>query len=317
MKIVILDGYTLNPGDLDWAPLEALGECAVHDRSQPAEVVARCQGAEMVLTNKVVLDRGILEQLPTLKYIGVLATGYNVVDVKCAQERGIVVTNIPGYSTDSVAQHCMALMLEFCQQVGHHSRTVHSGKWSKSEDFCYMDFPLIELRNQTLGIVGYGSIGEALAKMALSFGMKILVNKRTPPQSLPEGVVFSDLETLLKQSDFISLNCPLTETTHHLINEKTLSLMKPNAFVINTGRGPLVDEAALAQALHDKKIGGAGLDVLSAEPPPSDNPLIGAPNCFITPHIAWGTQAARQRLLDIQVSNIKAFLEQSPINVVS
>ena len=315
MKIVVLDGFTLNPGDLDWKRLHALGECHIHDRTPPEMVPERSAGADVILTNKTVLSGDAIRKLPALKYIGVLATGYNVVDVDAARERKIIVTNIPDYGTASVAQMVFAHILNLTQRVADHSRGVHAGDWSASEDFCYWNFPLIELQDLTLGIIGLGRIGQEVARLALAFGMKVLAQNPSPRTM--SGVEPADLNTVLSKSDVVSLHCPLTDANRGFINEQTLSLMKPTAFLINTGRGPLVDEAALAAALRAGKLAGAGLDVLSVEPPPKDNPLLNCPNCFITPHIAWATRAARIRLYDIAVRNIEAFMAGKPQHVVN
>lgn len=316
MNLVILDGHTANPGDLDWNAFHALAECAVYPRTTAAEIVSRARDAELVLTNKTPMGAEALAQLPKLRYIGVLATGYNVVDVAAARERGIIVSNIPGYGTRSVAQHAMALILELALQAGAHARGVAEGKWSASADWCYWDQPLVELDGLTLGIVGYGAIGKSLADLGRAFGMKILASSRTPGKTEP-GAEFLALEELLARSDVVSLHCPLTEATKALINEKTLARMKPSAFLVNTSRGPLIDEPALARALKNKVIAGAALDVLSVEPPPADHPLIGVPHCLITPHQAWGSRSARVRLLKTAAENVAAFLEGKPVNVVN
>jgi glycerate dehydrogenase len=317
MKIVVLDGYTLNPGDLSWAELCMLGDCAIHDRTPPPEVVPRARGAEVVLTNKTVLSAEILEQLPELRYVGVLATGYNVVDVAAAKRRNIVVTNVPTYGTTSVAQMTMALLLELTQHVGHHAQTVRQGRWSACPDFCYWDYPLLELAGLTMGIIGYGRIGRAVGELASAFGMHVLVHDIACPPQLPPGTEWADLELLLRQSDVVSLHCPLTPETHALINREHLAWMKPTAFLLNTSRGPLVDEVALAEALNEARLAGAGLDVLALEPPGRDNPLLQAKNCHITPHIAWATRAARARLLEVAVQNVRAFLAGQSQNVVN
>jgi glycerate dehydrogenase len=317
MNIVVLDGFTLNPGDLTWDGLKALGSCTVHDRTAPDLVVERAKDAEIVLTNKTVLNRETILKLPKLKYIGVLATGYNVVDIAAARERNVPVANIPAYGTKSVAQMTFALLLEMTQHVGHHAQTVAEGRWTRSPDFCYWDHPLIELEGLTMGIVGYGRIGQAVGDLAAAFGMKVLVNKSTPPKETPKGVQFVDVETLFRQSDVVSLHCPLTPQTKDLVNVERLGWMKSTAFLINTGRGPLVDEAALASALNAGKIAGAALDVLAVEPPKGENPLFKAKNCLITPHIAWATHAARARLMKIAVANVKGFLDGKVQNVVN
>jgi glycerate dehydrogenase len=316
-RIVVLDGHPMNPGDLSWAPLEALGEVTVHPRTAPEETVARLADAELALTNKVVLDRAVLAQLPRLRYIGVTATGVNVVDLAAARERGLVVTNVPAYSTASVAQLTFALLLELTHGVAAHSRAVHAGRWSAGPDFSFTEFPLRELAGQTFGLVGFGHIGRAVARLAAAFGMRVLVHTRTVPDDSPPGVRFVTLETLFRESDVLSLHCPLTEETRHLLNRERLALMKPDALLLNTGRGPLLDEAAVAEALNAGRLGGAGLDVLSAEPPPPDHPLLGARHCWITPHIGWATTAARQRLMDAVVDNVRAFLAGRPKNIVT
>jgi glycerate dehydrogenase len=317
MNIVVLDGYTLNPGDLSWDELRALGDCEIHERLRDDELVPRAANAEIVLTNKMTVSRKQMSQLPKLRYIGVTATGYNIVDVEGARERKITVTNVPAYGTPSVAQMTFALLLELTQRTGHHAQTVREGRWSKSPDFCYWDFPLVELDGLTMGIIGFGRIGRAVARLAQAFGMKVLVTGRSKPADLPRDVAWTDLETLLRTSDVVSLHCPLTAETKDLINAQRLAIMKPTAFLLNTSRGPLVDESALAEALHRGQIAGAGLDVLSDEPPPADHPLFTAPNCFITPHIAWATRAARARLMRVAVENVRTFINGKPQNVVS
>jgi glycerate dehydrogenase len=317
MNIVVLDGYTLNPGDLSWDALQQLGASCIHDRT-PLELIAeRARDAEVVLTNKTVLNRDTIQALPKLRYIGVLATGYNVVDIAAAKERGIPVTNVPDYGTPSVAQHTFALLLELTQHVGHHAETVRDGRWNRSADFCYWDFPLIELHGLTFGVIGFGKIGRAVAKLADAFGMKVLVHNRSRPKELPPHFEFVSLDELLGRSDVVSLHCPLTPENKQFINAQRLARMKPSAFLLNTSRGPLLDEAAVAAALNEGRIAGAGLDVLSIEPPKADTPLLTAKNCLITPHIAWATRAARSRLMDIAVENIRAFLDGSPRNVVN
>lgn len=317
MKIVLPDAFTANPGDLSWSELEKLGVCEFHDRTPVAEMAARCAGAAVVLTNKAVLNAEIIAALPELKYIGVCATGYNVVDVAAAKERGIVVTNVPGYSSASVAQLVFALILELTHAVGRHAESVAAGKWQACADFSFSEQPLLELEGRTLGVVGYGDIGAAVARIGLAFGMKVLASKRTWSQQPPEGVTPAETDEIFAKSDVISLHCPLTEATKHLVGPRTLALMKPTAYLINTGRGPLIDEAALAAALQAGQIGGAGLDVLSVEPPSAGNPLIGAPNCLITPHVGWATREARTRLIAQVVANLKAWQEGSAVNVVN
>lgn len=317
MRIAVLDGYTLNPGDLSWEPLRALGPCTIYERTPPDQVLARAQDSEIVLTNKTILDRALLQQLAHLQYIGVLATGYNVVDTEAARELGIHVTNIPTYGTSSVAQMTMAHLLNLALHVGHHARTVAEGCWSRSPDFCYWDYPLVELGSLTMGIVGFGRIGRAVAALCTALGMGVLAYDPQVSLSAPAGVRSVDLDQIFRESDVISLHCPLTPQTRGIVNADRLAMMKSTAWLINTSRGPLVDEAALAEALDTDRIAGAGLDVLSREPPPSDHPLLRAKNCFITPHIAWATKSARQRLLDIAVENIRTFLEGHPLNVVT
>ena len=313
MNLVVLDGYTLNPGDLSWDALQQLGPCRIYDRSSPDEVVPRTRGQEGLLTNKVTLTRDHLRALPELKYIGVTATGYNIVDVAAARELGITVTNVPTYGTRSVAQMTFALLLELTQHVGHHAETVRAGRWTRSPAFCYWDYPLIELDDLTMGIVGLGRIGSAVAELASAFGMRVIATARSPRP----GAEVVDLETLFRQSDVISLHCPLTPETRHLVNAERIEWMKPGAFLLNTSRGPLIDEPALANALNHGRLAGAGLDVLAIEPPVESNPLLKAKNCFITPHIAWATRAARARLMNAAVENVRAFIAKKPINVVS
>lgn len=317
MHIVVLDGYTLNPGDLSWDELERLGTCQVFDRSRPEEVVPRAKNAEVVLVNKVVLSRELIGQLPRLQYIGVLATGHNVVDGQAARERGVPVTNVPTYGTRSVAQMVFAHVLNLTQRVAYHAGTVAQGRWTTCEDFCYWDHPLVELAGQTMGIVGFGRIGRATAELALAFGMKVLAFDPVVPAAAAEGVEIVELDALFRQSDVVSLHCPLTPETQRLVDRDRLALMKPSALLINTSRGPLIDERALAEALNSGGIAGAGLDVLAVEPPPPDNPLLRAKNCFVTPHVAWATRAARQRLLRTVVENVRAFLDGRPQNVVN
>jgi len=317
VKIVVLDGYTLNPGDLSWDGLRALGECAIYDRTPPELTVERAREATVVLTNKVIVGREQMAQLPDMRYIGVLATGYNIVDTAAARERGIPVTNVPEYGTRSVAQMTFALLLELAQHVGHHAQTVREGRWTESPDFCYWDYPLVELAGKTMGIVGIGRIGRAAAELALAFGMTVLAHDVNTPPSLPAGVRMTELETLLRESDVVSLHCPLTAENQGLINAERLGLMKPTAFLINTSRGPLIVARDLADALNSSRLAGAGVDVLPVEPPPADNPLFTAKNCLVTPHIAWATGAARARLMDTVVENLRAFLAGKAQNVVN
>jgi glycerate dehydrogenase len=317
MKIVVVDGYTLNPGDLSWADLRALGACEIYERSTDEELLSRSEAAEILLTNKMEVRGRHIERLPKLRYIGVTATGYNIVDVVAARERGIAVTNVPAYGTASVAQMTFALLLELCHRTGHHAQTVSDGRWAKSPDFCYWDYPLVELDGLTMGIIGWGRIGHAVARLALAFGMKVVATGRSKPKDLPADVAWLDLEALLRASDVVSLHCPLTAETKQMINAQRLKLMKPTGFLLNTSRGPLIDEAAMAAALQAGQIAGAGLDVLSVEPPAADNPLYKARNCFITPHISWATRAARSRLMRVAVENVRAFIGGKPQNVVS
>ncbi|WP_303722073.1 D-2-hydroxyacid dehydrogenase [Malonomonas rubra] len=318
MDIVVLDGHTLNPGDLDWSSLKELGTYAVYPRTTPEEVIERAASAEIILTNKVVLDAQTIASLPKLKYIGVLATGYNVIDLDAAKQRDIVVTNIPGYSTASVGQMVFALLLEMSQQVGHHAQLVKQGRWSACEDFSFFDRPLFELAGRVFGIVGYGQIGRQVARIANAFGMKVMVNTANPDKyKTDKELEFVDIDTLFNECDIISLNCPLTNETRNLVNTARLMRVKQGTLLINTGRGDLVDEEAVVEALNEGYLGGFAADVLSSEPPEEDNPLLSAPNTFITPHIAWATAEARQRLLNIAIANIKAFQDGEPQNRVS
>ena len=318
MKIVILDGYAANPGDLCWDELKALGECTIYDRTAPKEVLVRAKDAEVLLTNKTVLSREHIEALPALKYIGVLATGYNIVDVEAARQQGVVVTNIPAYSTDSVAQMVFAHILNIAQQVQHHSEEVHRGRWTQSPDFCFWDTPLIELRGKKLGIVGLGHTGQQTARIALGFSMKVMAYTSKPATQLPSEIQKADsLDRLFAECDIISLHCPLNASTQSLVDARRLALMKPTAILINTARGPLVDEQALADALNKGRIYAAGLDVLSSEPPRADNPLLTARHCYITPHIAWASTAARERLMQIMLENLRAWMKGETINCVN
>lgn len=316
MKIVVLDGYALNPGDLSWTQIEQLGSLTVYERTPSDKILERAQGAEIIFTNKTPLTKELLNQLPSLKYIGVLATGYNVVDIAAAAQNGIIVTNIPAYSTYSVAQLTFALLLELCHHVQNHSNAVHEGAWVNSKDFSFWNFPLTELTGKTFGVIGFGSIGQQVAVIANAFGMKVLAYSRTYRETAYKDYNWVDLDKLLHESDVVSLHCPLTPETTGLINSDALSKMKPSAFLINTSRGPIVNEFDLAAALNKHKIAGAGLDVLSTEPPQIDNPLLSAKNCIITPHIAWATKEARTRLMQIAADNLKAFLSGNPQNSV-
>lgn len=315
MKIVILDGFTLNPGDLSWADFKSLAKCEIHDRTAPEDTVKRSQDAEIIITNKTVISRDIIGKLPQLKYIGVLATGYNVVDIDAAKEKGIIVTNIPAYSTKSVAQLTFAHILNLTQRVKDHAESVRFGDWCKSKDFSYWNFNLIELSGLTLGIIGLGNIGRQVAKLANAFGMKVIAYNKRPKKS-DDFVEMVSLEDAFSQSDFLSLHCPLNSDTEKLVNRERLSLMKKGSFLINTSRGGLIDEQALDECLEKGIIAGAGLDVLSTEPPLPDNPLLTARNCYVTPHIAWATRAARSRLMQTAVENIKAFLDGNPQNII-
>ena len=317
MKIVILDAFTTNPGDLSWSGIQALGDCAIFDRTAPSQVVERCAGAEAVLTNKVVISAETMNQLPALKYIGVMATGYNIVDVAAAAERGIIVTNVPAYSTASVAQIVFAHLLNVAHKVQAHSDAVHRGEWANCADFTFQVAPTTELAGMRMGIVGLGQIGSAVARIALAFGMRVASFTSKPQNALPDGVEKVSLNELFATSDVLSLHCPLTPDTKHLVNAERISAMKPNAIIINTGRGPLVNEHDLAQALNSHSIAAACVDVLSQEPPAPSNPLLSAQNCFITPHIAWASQAARIRLIAALAQNLQAYISGNPINKVN
>lgn len=317
MRLTVLDGYAVNPGDLSWSELESFGDVTIYDRTSAEEVYDRIEDSDFVLTNKVVLGRAMMERCPDLRYIGVLATGTNVVDLAAARELDIAVTNIPAYSTDSVAQAVWSLLLEATQRVGAYTDSVKAGEWSRCKDFSYLLFPLRELAGKKMGIVGFGNIGSAVARIALAFGMKVIAYTSKDPDKLPKGVERREMEDLFRQSDVVSLHCPLTPETRHLVNAGTLALMKKSAVLINTGRGPLVDDQALADALNNGEIAAAGIDVMTTEPPAADNPLLSARNCFFTPHIAWATREARQRLIRIAVGNILSFLSGAPRNVVN
>ena len=316
MEIVVLDGFALNPGDLSWEGLKHLGECKVYDRTKPADVFNRIKSSAVVITNKVVIDEQMIDQLPNLRYIGVTATGYNVVDVQAASRKGIVVTNIPAYSTDSVAQLVFSHILNIVNRVEMHAISVASGEWTHSPDFAYWKSHQMELAGKTLGIVGLGRIGRKVALIGLAFGMKVIFHNRSKVTDAPADVNQLTLEEVFAQSDVISLNCPLSAENSGFVNQKLLRTMKPSAILINTGRGGLVNEADLATALNAGIIAAAGLDVLSTEPPKPDNPLLSAKNCFITPHIAWATLEARQRLMNITVENLMCFISGNAQNVV-
>lgn len=317
MKIVILDGYAANPGDLSWDGLKALGECTIYDRTAPEDVLERAKGAEAILTNKVAITAGHMAALPDLKYIGVLATGYNIIDIAAAKERGIIVTNIPAYSTPSVAQMVFAHILNITNRVQHYTDEIREGKWTNSNDFCFWDTPLIELLGKKIGLIGLGQTGYNTARLAIGFGMKVWAYTSKSRLQLPPEIRKAELNQLFRECDIVSLHCPLTEATRNLVNAERLAMMKPTAIIINTARGPLVNEQDLADALNRGKIYAAGVDVLSTEPPRADNPLLTARNCFITPHIAWATSAARERLQTILLENIKAYLDGKPVNNVA
>lgn len=317
MKIVELDGYAANPGDLSWDGMKELGDFVLYERTKPEDIVTRAKDADAILINKVRITDEILAQLPKLKYIGELATGYNNIDIKAASKRGITVCNIPAYSTDSVAQMTFAHILNITNQVAHYADESRSGHWSKNPDFCYWDTPLPELSAKTLGIVGLGNIGMKVAKIALDFGMDVFAYTSKNSADLPAGIQKTTIEGLLGASDILTLHCPLTDDTRELINKETLALMRPGSIIINTGRGQLVNEQDVADALESGQLLGYGADVLTEEPPRADNPLLKQPHAYITPHIAWATKEARQRLLNICVENIKAFQAGEPINVVA
>ena len=317
MKIIVLDGYGLNPGDLNWEGFETLGELTVYDRTLPSELMQRAAGAEVLITNKTLITAENMADLPELKYIGVLATGYNVVDIDAAKARGIVVTNIPAYSTASVAQMVFAHILNITQRVGYYADENKQGRWTKNADFCYWDTQLVELQGKKMGIVGLGNIGQATARIAQAFGMEVCVYSSKPQFVLPSGIKKMDLDELFAECDVISLHCPLTPDTKEMVNAERLSKMKSNAILINTGRGPLINEQDLANALNEGRIAAAGLDVLSVEPSVDGNPLLTARNCFITPHIAWATLEARTRLMEIAVQNLKSYLNGQIINNVA
>ena len=317
MNIVIMDGYASNPGDLNWDALKQLGDVTVYPRTSDAEKVERAKDADIILINKVQMDAETIAQLPRLKYIGVQATGFNVVDIQAAKERGIVVTNIPAYSTDSVAQMTFAHILNVTNRVDHYARASREGEWSRCPDFCYWDQPLMELSGKTIGIVGLGHIGMKVARIAHDFGMDVFALTSKDATSLPEGIQKTTLEGILGASDIISLHCPLTNSTREIINAESLAKMRKGTILVNTGRGPLVNEADVAAALHTGQLAAYCADVMCSEPPSFDNPLFQEPNAFITPHVAWATVEARLRLMDIAEGNIKAFLSGNPVNVVN
>ena len=321
MKIVVLDGYTLNPGDLSWDGLKALGDCTVYDRTSltdDAEIIGRIGDAEVVFTNKTPLTKKILDACPNVKYIGVLATGYNIVDVAAAKEKNIPVTNIPTYGTQSVAQFAMALLLEICHHVAHHSQAVHDGRWENCPDFCFWDYPLIELAGKTMGIIGYGRIGQTTGKLAQAFGMKVIAFDAMREVGTKLGdCSFVELDELFKTSDVIALHCPLFPSTQGIICKENIAKMKDGVIILNNSRGPLVVEEDLREALDSGKVAAAGLDVVSTEPIKGDNPLLKAKNCFITPHISWAPKESRDRLMNIAVDNLKAWIAGKPVNVVN
>ncbi|HAE62450.1 MAG TPA: glycerate dehydrogenase [Eubacteriaceae bacterium] len=318
MKIVVLDGYTLNPGDLSWEDFSNLGDLTVYDRTPKEDISNRIGDAELILTNKTPIKKDILEKNKKLKYIGVLATGYNIVDVSAAKEQGIAVTNIPDYGTHAVAQFTFALLLELCHRVQKHSDAVKSGQWSENADFCFFNYPLIELAGKTMGIVGFGRIGKQTARIAKAMGMKLAVHSRSLPQTneFDELDWYDDINKMARESDIMTLHCPLTEETRGIIGRSVLEDMKESAFLINTARGPLVDEEALYHALKNKIIAGAGLDVLEKEPPDPNNPLLELDNLVITPHIAWAAKESRERLMSIAYDNLESFLKGRPVNLV-
>lgn len=317
MNIVVLDGYTLNPDDLSWESLESFGDCSIYDRTPAEVVVKRCREAELVLTNKTPVSRESIDQLQKLRYIGVMATGYNIVDVETAAKKGISVTNVPSYGTKSVAQMTFALILELNQHVGRHADLTRKGRWAEAKDWCFWEQPLTELADLTLGIIGFGRIGQAVGQIARAFGMKVFIYDPVIPPDKPDWAMMTDLDTIFRESDIISLHCPLTAENERFINSAKINLMKQNAILINTSRGQLINESELADALNTGRIAGAGLDVLSVEPPKSHNPLLTAKNCLVTPHYAWATRAARIRLLKVVVDNVSAFLSGNTVNLVN
>ena len=318
MKIIVLDGYVGNPGDLSWEPLERLGDVTVYPRSKPEEIIERALPADVLLTNKVVFDRTLIEALPNLKCIGVIATGFNIVDLEAANERGIVVTNVPAYSTASVAQVAIAHLLNMTTHAEHYTREARAGVWSRSIDYTYCSAPFIELDGKTMGVVGLGNIGSTVARIAAAFGMKVLAFTSKPQEALPAYITRAQsLDQVFSESDAVSLHCPLTDDTRGMVDARRLALMKPTAMLINTSRGPLIVEEDLAHALRNGVIAAAAVDVLCQEPPAPDNPLLALDNCYFTPHIGWTSAEARQRLMDVVVDNVKSFMEGHPINVVN
>ncbi len=321
MKIVVLDGYTLNPGDLDWKGLETIGDCTVYDRTSLTDVqeaIDRIGDAEIVFTNKTPMPKSLFDACPNIKFVGVLATGYNVVDVNAAKDKGVIVTNIPTYGTAAVGQFTIALLLEICHHIGHHNNAVHEGKWENNADWCFWDYPLIELDGKTIGIIGYGRIGQATGKIAQALGMKVLAyDEYKNPNLVTETCKYAELDELLKESDVIALHCPLFPSTQGIINKENIAKMKDGVIILNDSRGPLIVEEDLAEALNSGKVAAAGLDVVSSEPIKGNNPLLKAKNCIITPHIAWAPKESRKRLMDIAVNNLQAFVAGEPVNVVN
>lgn len=321
MKIVVLDGYTLNPGDLDWKGLETIGDCTVYDRTSLTDVqeaIDRIGNAEIVFTNKTPMPKSLFDACPNIKFVGVLATGYNVVDVNAAKDKGVIVTNIPTYGTAAVGQFTIALLLEICHHIGHHNNAVHEGKWENNADWCFWDYPLIELDGKTIGIIGYGRIGQATGKIAQALGMKVLAyDEYKNPNLVTETCKYAELDELLKESDVIALHCPLFPSTQGIINKENIAKMKDGVIILNDSRGPLIVEEDLAEALNSGKVAAAGLDVVSSEPIKGNNPLLKAKNCIITPHIAWAPKESRKRLMDIAVNNLQAFVAGEPVNVVN
>ena len=320
MKAVILDGYTINPGDLSWQKLAEMVELEAHDYTPPtdrSETIKRIGDAEILLTSKSIIDEEVFANCPNLKFLSVLATGYNVVDIEAARKHNVTVSNVPAYSTDTVAQHTIALLLEICNNVGHHAKTVMDGRWSKSRGFCYWDFPVMELAGKTMGIVGFGNIGQKVADIAAALGMKVMVYNSHRVGEKNKFGEYASLDKFLSESDIISLHCPMTSETKEFVREENIAKMKDGVIILNTSRGQLIKDEDLKEALESGKVGAAGLDVVSVEPMKEDNPLLKAKNIFITPHIAWASKEARQRLIDVTVGNIKAFIDKKPINVVS
>lgn len=317
MKIAVMDGHGVNPGDMSWKPFEEIGQITVYPRTSPEEVLQHVGDADVVLTNKTVFSADIISKLPNVKYIGVLATGYNVVDTKAACERGIVVTNIPAYSTDSVAQMTFAHILNITNRVDHYAESNRNGAWSRCPDFCYWDTPLTDIAGKTIGIVGLGHIGSKVARLALDFGMDVFAYTSKNAADLPAGIQKTTFDGLLGASDVVTLHCPLTPSTREMINKESIAKMRRGAILINTGRGPLVNENDVAEALKEGRLGAYGADVMCSEPPAADNPLFVQPNAYITPHIAWATAEARERLMSIALENLKAFVAGQPVNVVN